>query len=117
MSWGLGVEVVAKNAVYSNCFLLNRFWTISGTWKLSRWLRNAGILFARQIEWSSNPRKQDSLKVIACAGCDEKVKFMKEIGADIAFNSNITNLNAPQQLEVRRIFGVENVWICCGCHG
>ncbi|KAJ6542866.1 hypothetical protein B0H19DRAFT_1310902 [Mycena capillaripes] len=30
--------------------------------------------------------KQDGLKVIASAGSDEKVKFMKEIGADIAFN-------------------------------
>ncbi|TRM64402.1 hypothetical protein BD626DRAFT_401258 [Schizophyllum amplum] len=30
--------------------------------------------------------KQDGLKVIASAGSDEKVAFMKEIGADVAFN-------------------------------
>jgi hypothetical protein len=30
--------------------------------------------------------KLDGLKVIASAGSDEKVKFMKELGADVAFN-------------------------------
>lgn len=30
--------------------------------------------------------KLDGLKVIASAGSEEKVKFMKEIGADVAFN-------------------------------
>ncbi|OSX59414.1 hypothetical protein POSPLADRAFT_1075592 [Postia placenta MAD-698-R-SB12] len=30
--------------------------------------------------------KQDGLKVIASAGSDEKVEFMKSIGADVAFN-------------------------------
>ncbi|KAF7354140.1 Zinc-type alcohol dehydrogenase-like protein PB24D3.08c [Mycena venus] len=30
--------------------------------------------------------KRDGLKVIACAGSDEKVKFMREIGADVVFN-------------------------------
>jgi len=30
--------------------------------------------------------KSQGLKVIASAGSDEKVKFMKEIGADVAFN-------------------------------
>ena len=30
--------------------------------------------------------KRDGLKVIACAGPDEKVAWMKEIGADVAFN-------------------------------
>ncbi|EGO23779.1 hypothetical protein SERLADRAFT_349468 [Serpula lacrymans var. lacrymans S7.9] len=34
--------------------------------------------------------KVDGLKVIACAGSDEKVKFMKEIGADVAFNYKTT---------------------------
>jgi hypothetical protein len=34
--------------------------------------------------------KQDGLKVIASAGSDEKVKFMKEIGADVAFNYKTT---------------------------
>ncbi|KAJ7343059.1 alcohol dehydrogenase [Mycena albidolilacea] len=36
--------------------------------------------------------KQDGLKVIASAGSDEKVKFMKEIGADVAFNYKTTDL-------------------------
>ncbi|KAF8158806.1 hypothetical protein K438DRAFT_1942587 [Mycena galopus ATCC 62051] len=35
--------------------------------------------------------KRDGLKVIASAGSDEKVKFMKEIGADVAFNYKTTN--------------------------
>ncbi|KAF9056714.1 NAD-P-binding protein [Rhodocollybia butyracea] len=34
--------------------------------------------------------KQDGLKVIASAGSDEKVKFCKEIGADVAFNYKTT---------------------------
>jgi NADPH-dependent curcumin reductase CurA len=43
--------------------------------------------------------KQDGQKVIASAGSDEKVKFMKEIGADVAFNYKTTcsfNLVFPQ---------------------
>ncbi|KAJ7482969.1 hypothetical protein B0H11DRAFT_1208640 [Mycena galericulata] len=35
--------------------------------------------------------KQDGLKVIASAGSEEKVKFMKEIGADVAFNYKTTD--------------------------
>jgi len=35
--------------------------------------------------------KRDGLKVIACAGSDEKVKFMREIGADVAFNYKTTD--------------------------
>ncbi|KIK63107.1 hypothetical protein GYMLUDRAFT_41420 [Collybiopsis luxurians FD-317 M1] len=35
--------------------------------------------------------KQDGCKVIASAGSDEKVKFAKEIGADVAFNYKTTN--------------------------
>ncbi|KAJ6542788.1 hypothetical protein B0H19DRAFT_1171914 [Mycena capillaripes] len=36
--------------------------------------------------------KQDGLKVIASAGSEEKVKFMKAIGADVAFNYKTTNV-------------------------
>lgn len=35
--------------------------------------------------------KLDGLKVIASAGSDEKVKFMKEIGADVVFNYKTTS--------------------------
>ncbi|KAJ6506916.1 alcohol dehydrogenase [Mycena sanguinolenta] len=35
--------------------------------------------------------KRDGLKVIASAGSDEKVEFMKQIGADVAFNYKTTN--------------------------
>ncbi|KAF7345141.1 NAD P-binding protein [Mycena sanguinolenta] len=35
--------------------------------------------------------KRDGLKVIASAGSDAKVEFMKEIGADVAFNYKTTN--------------------------
>lgn len=35
--------------------------------------------------------KRDGLRVIASAGSDAKVAFMKEIGADVAFNYKTTN--------------------------
>ncbi|KAJ7838826.1 hypothetical protein B0H13DRAFT_2255944 [Mycena leptocephala] len=35
--------------------------------------------------------KRDGLKVIASAGSEEKVKFMKDIGADVAFNYKTTD--------------------------
>lgn len=35
--------------------------------------------------------KVDGLKVIGSAGSEEKVAFMKEIGADVAFNYKTTN--------------------------
>ncbi|KAH7924548.1 alcohol dehydrogenase [Leucogyrophana mollusca] len=35
--------------------------------------------------------KRDGLKVIASAGSDDKVQFMKEIGADVVFNYKTTN--------------------------
>jgi NADPH-dependent curcumin reductase CurA len=35
--------------------------------------------------------KLDGLKVIASAGSEEKVKFMKEVGADVAFNYKTTS--------------------------
>ena len=34
--------------------------------------------------------KRDGLKVIASAGSDEKVQFMKDLGADVAFNYKTT---------------------------
>ncbi|KAF8996522.1 alcohol dehydrogenase [Cyathus striatus] len=36
--------------------------------------------------------KKDGLKVIASAGSDEKVHFMKEVGADVAFNYKTTSI-------------------------
>lgn len=35
--------------------------------------------------------KQDGLKIIASAGSEEKVRFMKELGADVAFNYKMTD--------------------------
>ena len=35
--------------------------------------------------------KMDGLKVIASAGSEDKVQFMKEVGADVAFNYKKTN--------------------------
>jgi NADPH-dependent curcumin reductase CurA len=37
--------------------------------------------------------KLDGLKVIASAGSEEKVKLMKEIGVDVAFNYKTTSTN------------------------
>jgi NADPH-dependent curcumin reductase CurA len=35
--------------------------------------------------------KRDGLKVIASAGSEAKVKYMKEIGADVVFNYKTTD--------------------------
>jgi NADPH-dependent curcumin reductase CurA len=35
--------------------------------------------------------KLDGLKVIASAGSEEKVQFMKELGADVVFNYKTTD--------------------------
>lgn len=35
--------------------------------------------------------KRDGLTVIASAGTEEKVQFMKDVGADVAFNYKTTN--------------------------
>ena len=43
--------------------------------------------------------KLDGLKVIASAGSEEKVKFMKEIGADVAFNYKTTSTNEVLEKE------------------
>ncbi|KAF7341792.1 NAD P-binding protein [Mycena sanguinolenta] len=43
--------------------------------------------------------KRDGLKVIASAGSDEKVEFMKQIGADVAFNYKTTNTRELLELE------------------
>ncbi|KAF8135451.1 hypothetical protein EV363DRAFT_1395953 [Boletus edulis] len=53
--------------------------------------RRGRIVFVIQLA------KRDGLKVIASAGSDEKVAFMKEIGADVAFNYKI--INTSQVLE------------------
>jgi len=36
--------------------------------------------------------KMDGLKVIASAGSEEKLQFMKEVGADVVFNYKTTNV-------------------------
>jgi NADPH-dependent curcumin reductase CurA len=43
--------------------------------------------------------KADGLKVIASAGSDEKVRFMKEIGADVAFNYKTTSADEVLEKE------------------
>lgn len=43
--------------------------------------------------------KADGLKVIASAGSDEKVRYMKEIGADVAFNYKTTNTDEVLEKE------------------
>ncbi|KAH7926493.1 NAD(P)-binding protein [Leucogyrophana mollusca] len=49
--------------------------------------------------------KRDGLKVIASAGSDEKVQFLKEIGADVAFNYKTT-----KTLEILKKEGPINVY-------
>lgn len=48
------------------------------------------------------------MKVIASAGSEEKVKFMKEIGADVAFN-----YKAQSAKDILAEHGPVNVYVCC----
>lgn len=43
--------------------------------------------------------KHEGLKVIASAGSDSKVEFLKEIGADVAFNYKTTGTHEVLQKE------------------
>lgn len=43
--------------------------------------------------------KLDGLKVIASAGSDEKVEFIKEVGADVAFNYKTTEISEVLEKE------------------
>jgi NADPH-dependent curcumin reductase CurA len=44
--------------------------------------------------------KQDGQRVIASAGSEEKVKFLKEIGTDVAFNYKTTGAFSDSRLRV-----------------
>ena len=52
--------------------------------------------------------KREGLKVIACAGSDEKIQFMKDIGADVAFNYKTTSVAEVLQKE-----GPINMYVYC----
>lgn len=43
--------------------------------------------------------KLDGLKVIGSAGSDEKVEFMKSLGADVAFNYKTTETSTVLEKE------------------
>ncbi|KAG9316282.1 alcohol dehydrogenase [Chiua virens] len=43
--------------------------------------------------------KQDGMKVIASAGSDDKVQFLRELGADVAFNYKTTKMSEILQKE------------------
>ena len=43
--------------------------------------------------------KQDGLKVIACAGSDDKIQFLRDIGADVVFNYKTTSVEEVLQKE------------------
>ena len=49
------------------------------------------VILTKRIRLVVQLAKQDGLKVIASAGSEEKVKFLKEIGADVAFNYKTTS--------------------------
>ena len=51
---------------------------------------HARVILTKQSRFVIQLAKLDGLKVIGSAGSDEKVKFMKEIGADVAFNYKTT---------------------------
>lgn len=43
--------------------------------------------------------KHDGLKVIGSAGSDDKVEFVKQLGADVAFNYKTTDMRTVLQKE------------------
>ena len=51
------------------------------------------MILTKRIRFVIQLAKLDGLKVIASAGSEEKVIFMKEIGADVAFNYKTTSTN------------------------
>ena len=51
------------------------------------------VILTKRIRLVIQLAKFDGLKVIASAGSEEKVKIMKEIGADVAFNYKTTSTN------------------------
>ncbi|KAF7341794.1 PKS-ER domain-containing protein [Mycena sanguinolenta] len=64
------------------------WWEYSEAKKVAFISTGAGSVGALVIQIA----KQDGLKVIASAGTEEKVKFMKELGADVAFNYKSTDV-------------------------
>ena len=52
---------------------------------------HVNVILTKRIRLVVQLAKQDGLKVIASAGSEEKVKFLKEIGADVAFNYKTTS--------------------------
>lgn len=59
--------------------------------------------------------KCDGLKVIASAGSEEKVKFMKEIGADVAFNYKTTDTREVLAREGPIDVYVSSLLLPCTC--
>ena len=58
-----------------------------------------GVILTKRTRIVIQLAKLDGLKVIASAGSEEKVKFMKEIGADVAFNYKTTSTNEVLEKE------------------
>ena len=58
-----------------------------------------GVILIKRTRIVIQLAKLDGLKVIASAGSEEKVKFMKEIGADVAFNYKTTSTNEVLEKE------------------
>ena len=63
--------------------------------------------------------KAEGLKVIASAGSEEKVQFLREIGADVAFNYKTVNTRKVLQAEGPVNMYVHAPWtsLRAGSHG
>ena len=57
--------------------------------------------------------KADGLKVIASAGSEEKVKFLKELGADVAFNYKTTSTHEILEKEGPLDVSVHHISFIC----
>jgi NADPH-dependent curcumin reductase CurA len=59
--------------------------------------------------------KLDGLRVIASAGSEEKVAFMKEIGADVVFNYKTENTLEILEREGGIDLCVMDIFVCKSC--
>ena len=90
-----GAGTLLKYVITDCCSITQRFslqgavgsYVFRYSWLQSDTNQNDSTRFVIQFA------KLDGLKVIASAGSEEKVKFMKEVGADVAFNYKTTSTN------------------------
>lgn len=96
-------------ALGRNCF---RVWRSRPGWKVGqsrlnqRWSIHSWFKLWTACSLVIQLAKKDGLKVIASAGSNEKVQFLKDIGADVAFN-----YKTESTTDILKKEGPLNVWV------